>query len=126
MARQRPEDARTGWKSRRAAGRNSRRRLSPEERAAANAARASLIASIQQERDFNPEVRTRAASGEDFVAQLSDADLVALYKQLHAGRAPAPKAKRPAIERAVRKAQAERAAEQPDTPDDADQVEDDV
>jgi hypothetical protein len=40
---------------------------------------------------------------------VTDADLVALYKQLHDGRAPAPKAKRPAIERAVRAKQEDRA-----------------
>lgn len=127
------EDARSGWKARRARGRN-RGRTYDDDRAAIRAARATLVG---EETAFNPEVQTTdPAPGEDFVSALSDADLVALYKQLHDGRAPAPKAKRPAIERAVRAKQAERAAAPPepepeaelqlDQPADDDTAEDDV
>jgi hypothetical protein len=112
MARDRSEDARTGWKSRRARDRDSRRRHSPEEREAIRAARASLQAN--EEHGFNPEVRPAQPGEGDYVSQLSDADLVALYRQLHDGRAPNGKAKRPAIERAVRAKQAEQAAQQPE------------
>lgn len=108
MARNK-DDARTGWKARRANGRSRGRRLDTDERAAIRAARATLG---PEQTDFNPEVQTTApAPGEDFVSQLSDADLVALYRQLHDGRAPNGKAKRPAVERAVRAKQAERAVQ---------------
>lgn len=112
MARQRPEDARTGWKSRRANKRGARSRLTPEERAQANAARAALIASMQgAETDFNPGV----AAGGDYVSALTDEDLAAYYHQL-IGKKPHHKLKRPAIEKAVREAEAKRGAAPPAEP----------
>lgn len=105
MARQNPEDSRTGWKARRARGRNRGR--SHGDRAEIRAARQA--AAQAEETGFNPEVQTTAPAADDFVSALSDADLVALYKQLHNGREPKAKAKRPAIERAVRAKQAEQA-----------------
>lgn len=102
------EEARSGWRSRRdkARAKRERRGMDRAEIAAIRAAHAQT-ATAAEEQGFNPE-----AAGQDFVSALSDADLVALYKQLHDGRAPAPKAKRPTIEKAVRAKQAERAAEQ--------------
>lgn len=105
MARNK-DDARSGWKARRANGRRRGRRIDTDDRAAIRAARAGLVT---EETAFNPEVQTTAPAGDDYVSQLSDADLAALYKQLHDGRAPAPKAKRATIERAVRAKQAEQA-----------------
>lgn len=109
------EDPRSGWKTRRADGRSRGRRIDTDERAAIRAARASLTT---EESAFNPEVQTTEPSpGEDFVSALSDADLLALYKQLHDGRSPTGRgAKRSAIERAVRAKQAERAAVPQDDP----------
>jgi hypothetical protein len=108
MARNK-DDARSGWKARRSQGRRRGRRIDTDERAAIRAARAGLT---PEETAFNPEVQTAAPAADDFVSALSDADLAALYKQLHDGRAPAPKAKRVTIERAVRAKQAEQAAVQ--------------
>lgn len=104
-----PDESRSGWRSRQAKARAKRegRNMNRAEIAAIRLAHAQGVTAAA-EREFNPEV---AAQG-DFVTALSDADLVALYKQLHDGRAPNGKAKRPAIERAVRAKQAERAAEQ--------------
>lgn len=101
-------EGRSGWRARRDKARRKRRR-SQEERAEINAARRAVA--TEQETGFNPE-----AQGGDFVASLSDADLVALYKQLNGGRAPAPKAKRPAVERAVRAKLAEQAAREQQEP----------
>jgi hypothetical protein len=106
------EDARAGWKARREGGR-SRGRVHDDKRAEIRAARQALLHT--EETGFNPEVQVSDPSpGEDYVSALSDADLVALYKQLHDNRAPAPKAKRATIERAVRARQAELAAAQGD------------
>lgn len=103
------DEARSGWRARqeKARARRASKEMSRAEIAAIRLAHAQGV-TAEAERDFNPQV---AAQG-DFVTALSDADLVALYKQLHDGRAPAPKAKRPTIEKAVRAKQAERAAEQ--------------
>ena len=106
MARNK-DDGRRGWKARRSNGRRRGRSIDTDDRAAIRAARATLT---PEETDFNPEVQTTApAPGEDFVAQLSDADLMALYKQLYDGRAAAAKAKRATIEDRVRAKQAENA-----------------
>jgi hypothetical protein len=99
-----PDEARSGWRARqekakqRAKGHNFTR----AEIAAIRAAHAQTQRAAE-EQVFNPEAQ-------DFVHALSDADLIALYKQLHDGRSPNGKAKRPAIERAVQAKQAERAA----------------
>ena len=103
------DESRSGWRSRQAKALAKRqgRAMSRAEIAAIRRAHVEGV-KVDEEQGFNPQV---AAQG-DFVTALSDADLVALYKQLHDGRAPNGKAKRPAIERAVRAKQAERAAEQ--------------
>ena len=124
MARNK-DDARSGWKARRANGRNRGRDLGGDDREAIRSARSALLHG--EETAFNPEVQTTApAPGDDFVSQMSDEDLIALYKQLHDGRAPNGKAKRPAVERAVRAKQAERAAQVEPAPADDDVAEDDV
>lgn len=110
MSDEEKKDARTGWRNRRRGSRERiTRRQSPEDRALANAARAELVARLREERDFNPDVA--GADGFDFVGNLSDEDLAALFEQL-TGKRPKEKAKRPAIENVVRKIQAERAAEE--------------
>jgi len=103
------DEARSGWRARQeqARQRASGGAINRAEIAAVRAAYAEAQRA-EEERGFNPEVKT-AGQGQDFVSALTDADLVALYKQLHDGRAPAPKAKRPAIERAVRAKQEDRA-----------------
>lgn len=104
------DESRSGWRARQAKARAKRegKAMSRAEIAAIRLAHAQSVTAAA-EREFNPEV---AAQG-DFVTALSDADLVALYKQLHDGKAPNGKAKRPAIERAVKAKQAERAAAEP-------------
>jgi hypothetical protein len=128
-----PDEARSGWRARQEKARQrangvkfNRAEIAAQRAAHAQAQRAA------EEQEFNPEVQ----AGGDFISAMSDADLVALYKELHDRRAPAPKAKRPAIERAVRAKQAERAAQPPepeaeaelqlDQPADDDTAEDDV
>lgn len=105
MARDKSEDARTGWKRRRASGR-SRGRLTPELREINRAARQAAMTA--EEVAFNPEVQTAAPAEGDFITAMSDADLAAYYQQL-IGKAPHNRSKRPAIERAVRQAEADRA-----------------
>lgn len=104
------DESRSGWRSRREKARKKRsgREMTRAEIAAARRAHAGA-AQDGAEHGFNPEVQTTAPAPDDFVAALSDADLAALYKQLHDGRAHPPKSKRPAIERAVRAKQAEQA-----------------
>lgn len=106
---QKSEDSRSGWRSRREAARA--RRLSRQgDRAEIAAIRAAHLqtARAAEETGFNPEVRTGAQAPGDFITAMSDADLAAYYQQL-IGRPPHHKAKRPAIEKAVRQAEADRA-----------------
>lgn len=103
------QDARQGWKSRRSAQRDRRRRQSPEERAQANAARAELVAQLRGERTHNEDVRPAG----DYIAQMSDADLWAHYHAL-TGSKPNGRAKRDTVEAAVRRIEAERAASRRD------------
>lgn len=105
-----PDEARSGWRARqeKARLRANGVKFNRAEIAAQRAAHLQAQRAAEELR-FNPEVQ----AGGDFISAMSDADLVALYKELHDRRAPAPKAKRPAIERAVRAKQAERAAAQP-------------
>ena len=109
-----PDEARSGWRVRqeKARLRSSGAKFNRAEIAAARAAHFQS-ARAAEEQGFNPEVQ----AGGDYVSSLSDADLVALYRQLHDSRAPNGKAKRAAIERAVRAKQAERAAAQATTDD---------
>lgn len=106
-----PVEGRTGWAARRESARR-RRNQAQIDRQEVAAIRAAHYASEAQEQAFNPEVRVKDAPTGDFVSDLSDADLVALYRQLHDNRPPAPRAKRPTIERAVRARLAERAAQE--------------
>lgn len=89
-------EGRSGWRMRRDRARQKRRR-SREERDQIAAMRRT-VAGVEAETGFNPGV---SPSG-DYVGSLSDGDLIALYRQLHDGRAPSPKARRAAVERAVR------------------------
>jgi hypothetical protein len=115
MSDDKPQDARSGWRSRRAQQRNRRRSERAEDRAAGNAARAAIIAGLQQDANFNPEVHpSDHVAVEAMVKAMSDVDLAGLYKQL-TGKDAKPDAKRKAVERAVlkgiaEKAEAERAA----------------
>ena len=106
------KDARQGWRARRRGSRERiTRRQTPEDRQLANAARAELLGKLREDREFNSEVggeqAADAGAGSDYVSDMSDEDLAALYEQL-TGKPPHHKAKRAGIERAVRKAQADR------------------
>lgn len=105
------DEARSGWRARqeKARLRSSNAKMNRAEIAAARAAHLNA-ARAAEEKSFNPEVTAEAG---DFVSALSDVDLVALYRQLHDNRPPAPKAKRKTVERAVRTRLAERAAQEP-------------
>ena len=95
------KDARQGWRARRRGSRERiSRRQSPEDRQLANAARADLVQGLREQRELNADV-----AGEDMIANMSDEDLVALYEQ-RTGKRPTRRMKRPAIEAAVREAQA--------------------
>jgi len=113
MARQKSDDARSGWQSRRAQARGRKSRVSDADKQLGNALRGAMLAQMrgdgEGEGTFNAEVQTSDPGPGDFIAALSDADLMAYYEQL-TGRKPNGKAKRPNIEAAVRKAEAERSA----------------
>lgn len=90
------DEARSGWRKRRERAREKRRRSQEERMEIAMQRRAVMYA--EPERAFNPAV----AAGGDFISALSDEDLAALYRQLHDGKGPPSKARRAAVERAVR------------------------
>lgn len=110
------EDARTGWKARRDKGRKRGRRIDTDQRAEIRAARATLTT---EETGFNQTVQPAG----DYIAQMSDADLWAHYQSL-TGQKPNGRARRDTVEAACRRIEAERAAVQRQSDDDA--VEDDV
>lgn len=98
------DEARSGWRGRRekARAKRSGREMTRAEIAAARRAHAGA-AQADSEVRFNPGV----AAGGDYVANLTDEDLAAYHQQL-IGKKPHHKLKRPAIEKAVREAEAAR------------------
>lgn len=108
------DESRSGWRSRREKARKKRSGLEMTRAEIAAARRAHAgAAQADSEVGFNPGV----AAGGDYVANLTDEDLAAYHHQL-IGKKPHHKLKRPAIEKAVREAEAARAgAPEPEEPD---------